>query len=85
MFFYVMHILLVNLIEMVAVVMSGYSAWTMVLDTWVNFSQDLVGYGFGLPVVYVVWIAVVIILYPISRWYERYKMANRGKVGLSYV
>jgi uncharacterized membrane protein len=84
-FFYVLHILVVHIIAVVAVVMFGYSAWTMVLNEWVNFSQDLVGYGFGLPVVYGVWTAVVISLYPICRWYERYKMANRGKVWLSYV
>jgi len=84
-FYYVMHIFVVHFIAMIAAVMSGYSVWTMIFNTWVTMSQDLTGYGFGLPVVYLVWIGVVVVLYPISRWYERYKMANRQKAWLSYV
>jgi uncharacterized membrane protein len=84
-FFYVMHIFMVHFVAMIAAVMTGYSVWTMIFNTWVTFSQELTGYGFSLPVVYVVWIAIVILLYPVSRWYERYKMANRQKVWLSYV
>jgi uncharacterized membrane protein len=84
-FFYVMHIVVLHLIAMAGAVMTGYSAGTMVFNTWVTLSQELVGYGFSLPVAYLVWIVVVIMLYPLSRWYERYKMANREKVWLSYV
>lgn len=84
-FFYVMHIFILHFIATIGAVLTGYPVWTMIFNTWVTFSQELTGYGFGLPVVYVVWIGVVILLYPVSRWYERYKMTNREKVWLSYV
>src|SRR5690606_117988 len=84
-FYYVMHIFVLHALALVAAVATGYSVWTMIFNTWVTLSQELVGYGFSLWVAYVMWIAVVIVLYPICRWYERYKMENRGKVWVSYV
>ncbi|HLT81108.1 MAG TPA: heparan-alpha-glucosaminide N-acetyltransferase domain-containing protein [Cyclobacteriaceae bacterium] len=84
-FYYVMHIFVLHFIATIGAVMTGHSVWTMIFDTWVTMSQELTGYGFGLPVVYLVWIGVVVVLYPVSRWYERYKTANRKKIWLSYV
>jgi uncharacterized membrane protein len=40
--------------------------------------------GYSLPWVYVAWIAVVIIMYPICRWYEKYK-AGHKEWWLSYL
>ena len=47
---------------------TGYDASDMVFNTWVTNSPNLVGYGFNLWVVYVVWISVVLILYPLCKW-----------------
>jgi len=47
-------------------------------------SADLLkGYGFSLPVSYLVWIAIVIALYPLCKRYDAYKQANKGKWWLS--
>lgn len=84
-FYYVTHIFVVHLVSMGAAVMEGYPLRTMIFNTWVTMSQELTGYGYGLPIVYLVWLGIVVLLYPVCRWYERYKMANRQKVWLSYV
>jgi uncharacterized membrane protein len=34
--------------------------------------------GFDLPVVYMVWLAVVVIMYPVSMWYARLKQRKRA-------
>jgi hypothetical protein len=34
-------------------------------------------YGYGLPVVYLVWITVVVALYPLCAWYAEYKRTHR--------
>jgi hypothetical protein len=35
-------------------------------------------YGYGLPVIYLVWIAVVVGLYPFCRWFGIRKQCGRG-------
>jgi len=40
-------------------------------------------FGFNLWVVYAVWIAVVVLLYPLCKWYNRYK-AEHSQWWLSY-
>jgi uncharacterized membrane protein len=41
-------------------------------------------YGVGLPWVYLIWIAVVLVLYPPCRWYAGVKQRNRSAI-LSYL
>ena len=42
-------------------------------------------YGYPLYVTYLVWIAVVILLYFPSRAYMRYKLSNKDKAWLTYL
>ncbi len=37
-------------------------------------------YGYGLPVVYSIWVGIVIALYPVCRWYYGYKRQGRYAV-----
>jgi uncharacterized membrane protein len=41
--------------------------------------------GFSIGVVYIIWIGVVLLLYPICRWYMIYKSKNRDKWWLGYL
>ena len=50
-----------------------------------EFGRPHVGYGFDLPGVYLVWLGVVAALYPLCRWYGRYKAAHREVWVLRYV
>ena len=42
-------------------------------------------YGFSLPVVYLIWVAVVAISYPVCLWYARVKQRRRDLWWLSYL
>jgi uncharacterized membrane protein len=86
MFFYLLHIPLIHGLGVLAAALSGHAAADMVnLTTWVTANPQLQGYGFSLPVVYLVWIAVMLMLYPVSRRFSQYKQANQGeKKWLSY-
>jgi len=57
----------------------------MIVSFWVNFDPQLQGYGFELWLTYVIWVAIVIGLYPLCRWYDKYKIKNRHKKWLSYL
>jgi hypothetical protein len=43
------------------------------------------GEGFSLTIVYVIWISAVIVLYPLCKWYDSYKMNHKEKKWLSYI
>jgi uncharacterized membrane protein len=85
MFYYLLHLYLIHLLALFAAMFTGYEVSDMVFNTWVTDSPNLVGYGFNLWVVYSVWIGVIIILYPLCKWYDNYKAAQRAKWWLSYV
>jgi hypothetical protein len=47
--------------------------------------NPLPGFGFKLIIVYVIWLTIVALLYPLCKKYDRYKKANRDKWWLSYL
>lgn len=86
MFYYLAHLFLIHVLAIAAATLSGYDWSDMILSSSVNKAENLQGYGFDLISVYVVWIAVLFILYPFCKWFDRYKRANQStKWWLSYL
>lgn len=85
MFFYIIHIYVIHLIALIAALFTGFNASDMVIDVWVTMQTELQGYGFDLWIVYLIWIILIIGLYPICSWYNNYKSNNRDKWWLSYL
>lgn len=87
MFYYLVHIYLIHLLAIFGTMISGFNWWDMILLTnRVNRVPELKGYGFSLAIVYGVWIAVILILYPFCRWFDRYKQAHlASNWWLSYI
>jgi len=79
MFYYMAHIFLIHLLAIIGVIVAGFKWSDMVLLTnRVNRVPELKGYGFNLITVYMVWIAVVLLLYPLCKWFDRYKRAHQS-------
>jgi len=72
--FYVAHLYLVHALAVAAGVAQGFP--DSAIRTLYRFLPE--GYGFGLPVVYVVWLWVVAALYPMCRRYAAFKAQSRG-------
>jgi uncharacterized membrane protein len=72
--FYVAHLYLVHAIGVAAGVWQGYPASSML----VLHGYAPAGFGYGLPVIYAVWIAVVVALYPLCRRYAELKGRSRA-------
>lgn len=85
MFYYLIHLFIIHALAVIAAVLTGYNWSDMILDRWITEVPILKGYGFSLPVVYVVWLAVVLILYPICVKFYNYKAANKEKWWLGYL
>jgi uncharacterized membrane protein len=73
-FYYVAHLYLIHLAAIAGGVLQGYSVGEMARV----FRQYPSTYGYGLPVIYLVWIAVVVGLYPLCRWFGIRKQGGRG-------
>ncbi|HUS01608.1 MAG TPA: heparan-alpha-glucosaminide N-acetyltransferase domain-containing protein [Chitinophagaceae bacterium] len=85
MFYYILHLYLIHLAAMIAAQLSGYRWIDMILQrrTWVD--PQLKGYGFSIGFTYVVWIGIVLMLYPLCKWYDKYKTTHKEKWWLSYL
>ena len=84
-FFYIIHIYVIHLAALVALEIAGRS-WTeyiMTAEAW--RSETLADFGFDLYVVYLVWVLVVVGMYPLSKWYGPYKKAHPEQRVLKYI
>ena len=82
-FYYLLHLPLLHLVAiMFALATYGNASW---------LHQDLMtpkglalpipaGYGYGLPVVYAVWLSTVALLYPACRWFSSVKKQRREMI-----
>jgi len=90
MFYYLIHVPLIHLIAVIfSLIKYGGAGWlfsdTLVFTTVSAVPSAPVGYGWGLPVTYLVWISVVVMLYPLCHWYAGVKKSNPQNKILSYI
>lgn len=82
-FYYLIHWYLVKLSMVIMVLLQGYKLSDMPIGPF-SFGRPP-GAGISLPMVYVVWLSLVVILYPLCRWYGQYKASHPEKAWLRYV
>ncbi|PZR38032.1 MAG: hypothetical protein DI538_10720 [Azospira oryzae] len=84
-FYFLLHFLLAHVIALALYLIKTGKSWSE-LD--LHFDKSLGGItsegGYTLPWVYVAWIGVVVICYPVCRWYDQYK-STHTKWWLSYL
>jgi uncharacterized membrane protein len=73
-FYYVLHIYLIHLLTVIAFFIAGYGTKDIVGQTPFLFRP--VTFGYDLWAVYLVWIVVILALYPLCRWYNKYKSTH---------
>lgn len=79
-FFYLLHIYLAHSIGVLGGVLQGFGARQLTVD----FIRLPEGFGYGLGVIYPVWIGAVLLLYIPCRWFAGVK-ARRRDAWLSYL
>lgn len=84
-FYYILHLFLIHILAMLAAELTGFGWQSMIMTDWVIMIPELKGFGFGLWAVYLIWIIVIAILYPLCRRFDRYKMEHPEKWWLSYL
>jgi uncharacterized membrane protein len=72
-FFYICHIYLIHAFALLALAFNGWDWREYILTAGEFLSGRLNSFGFGLGIVYILWIVVLLILYPLCRWYQKVK------------
>jgi uncharacterized membrane protein len=81
-FYYILHLCLIRILAAIAAEFTGYG-WELMIQT--DFEIDLKDFGFSLPIVYLIWICIVLMLYPLCKWFDRYKQNHKDRAWLSYL
>lgn len=84
-FYYILHLYLIHLVALFAAEATGFGWQKMILSDWVTELPELKGYGFSLWVVYLVWVSIIVLLYPLCKKFDDYKMMHKEKWWLSYL
>jgi uncharacterized membrane protein len=84
-FFYIVHIYLIHFLALLAAQLTFGSWQKMILPLMPTGVTALKGFGFNLITVYLIWIAVIAVLYPLCKKFDVYKQNHKDKWWLSYL
>jgi hypothetical protein len=84
-FFYVIHLYVIHALAMLLLVVQGRAWQEYILSARGITSGTLSSFGLGLGAVYAIWIVIVILLYPVCKWYQTYRERHPSKWWLSYL
>ena len=84
-FFYIIHIYLIHLLALIAAEFTGFGWQKMILPALPFRVEALKGFGYNIFIVYLIWILVIAVLYPLCKKFDSYKQAHKEKWWLSYL
>lgn len=85
-FYYILHLYLIHLLSAIAFLSRGHSLQEAThTGNFFPFYFLAPGEGYSLAIVYAVWVVVVVSLYPLCKWYDKYKTSHKEKWWLSYL
>jgi hypothetical protein len=87
MFYYILHFFVLSISNITFYLLRGHTWEEGMRGTeGLPFKFIKPGEGFGLGMVYLMWMTlVIVIMYPLCRWYDKYKREHPEKKWLSYL
>jgi uncharacterized membrane protein len=83
-FYYLLHWYLLRLIFFIVLFAQGFHAADLEFGA-LKFGRPAASSGLSLPYVYLVWLLIVVLLFPLCRWYGNYREVHREKKWLRYL
>jgi uncharacterized membrane protein len=85
--YYILHFFLIHTISAICYLSRGHSFAEGLKPHQGGFVPQFIvpGEGYSLLTVYIIWICIVLSLYPVCKWFSDYKQAHREKWWLSYL
>ncbi|WP_339628393.1 heparan-alpha-glucosaminide N-acetyltransferase domain-containing protein [uncultured Maribacter sp.] len=84
-FYYILHLYIIHTLALLLAWFTNFGWQKMIITGWVTESSELKGYGLNLVYVYIIWIGVVLMLYPLCKKFSTYKLNHKEKKWLSYL
>ncbi|RPJ25203.1 MAG: DUF1624 domain-containing protein [Chloroflexi bacterium] len=84
-FFYVIHLYVIHALAMLLLVYQGRDWQEYILSARGIMSGTLRDFGLGPEAVYPIWMMIVILLYPVCKWYQTYRERHPSKWWLRYL
>ena len=85
-FYFVTHFFLIHLFSSIAFFIRGHTFAEDATDLSTPFIKFIkAGEGVQLRYVYIIWLSIVIVMYPLCKWYDKYKTSHKEKKWLSYL
>ena len=84
-FFYIIHVYLIHFLALITAEFTGLGWQKMVLPAMPFMVKALKGFGFNLFIVYLIWILIIAMLYPLCKRFDTYKQNHKDKWWLSYL
>lgn len=82
-FYFLIHLYLIHSLMIGVMLLQGFH-WSDFSFEPFQYGRAGAGSGIGLGTVYLIWLSVVVILYPLCKWYGNYKAAHRENKFLRY-
>jgi uncharacterized membrane protein len=83
-FYFIIHLYIIHSLMFIILIIQGYSWSDFVFGLFKN-GRPTTGGGVGLLWIYLIWIGVVVILYPLCKYYGNYKGAHPENIFLRYL
>lgn len=83
-FYFIIHLYIIHLIMFAMLFTQGFKSSDFVFGAF-NNGRPKTGGGVGLGTIYIIWFAVVVLMYPLCIWYGKYKSEHPEKKILSYL
>lgn len=85
-FYYVIHIYVIHALALILAWGTGFGWKSMIITAgWVSSTPELKGYGLSVGYLYLIWIGLIILLYPLCKKFSLYKLNHKEKTWLSYL
>ena len=84
-FYYILHFFLIHLISSICFLLRGHKFTEGIYPNGELPNFIKAGEGFNLFIVYLFWIGIILLLYPLCKWYDSYKTMYKEKWWLSYL
>jgi len=84
-FYYVLHLFMIHVAAMIGLAITGGNWHDLIFEGSAFAPSKMATYGYSMFVVYLVWIGIVLILYPICKRFMEYKVSHKEKWWLSYL
>jgi uncharacterized membrane protein len=84
-FFYIAHLYIIHTLAMAFLAYSGRDWREYIISAQGIRSGALINFGLDVGGIYLVWLIIIVLMYPLCKWYQAYKENNSSKWWLSYL